>query len=191
MSGIVVIGASLGGLHALERVLHALPTGFSLPILVVQHRSEEGPALLAGLLGRHSPLPVSEAEDKSELKPGCVLVAPAGYHALVEPGHVSLSTEAEVRYSRPSIDVALQTASEAYGERAVGVVLTGANDDGAQGLAEIRRRGGVAIVQDPEDAESRSMPDAAIAAADPQWILGLEEIGARLASIAAGAETAR
>ncbi len=191
MSQIVVIGASLGGLNALERVLHGLPADFALPVLVVQHRSEEGPALLAGLLGRHSPLQVCEAEDKSPLKPGCVLVAPAGYHALVEPGHVSLSTEAEVRYSRPSIDVALETAAEAYGERAVGVVLTGANDDGAHGLAEVRRRGGVAIVQDPAEAESRSMPEAAIAAADPQWILGLEEIGPRLAAIAAGAEVRR
>ncbi|MEJ7784200.1 MAG: chemotaxis protein CheB [Solirubrobacteraceae bacterium] len=191
MSQIVVIGASLGGLNALERVLHGLPEDFALPVLVVQHRSEEGPALLAGLLGRHSPLQVCEAEDKSPLKPGCVLVAPAGYHALVEPGHVSLSTEAEVRYSRPSIDVALETAAEAYGERAVGVVLTGANDDGAHGLAEVRRRGGVAIVQDPAEAESRSMPEAAIAAADPQWILGLEEIGPRLAAIAAGAEVRR
>lgn len=194
MSQIVVIGASLGGLNALERVLHGLPEDFALPVLVVQHRSEEGPALLAGLLGRHSPLQVCEAEDKSPLiggPPAHVLVAPAGYHALVEPGHVSLSTEAEVRYSRPSIDVALETAAEAYGERAVGVVLTGANDDGAHGLAEVRRRGGVAIVQDPAEAESRSMPEAAIAAADPQWILGLEEIGPRLAAIAAGAEVRR
>ncbi|MEO6497000.1 MAG: chemotaxis protein CheB [Solirubrobacteraceae bacterium] len=191
MSQIVVIGASLGGLNAVERVLRGLPGDFALPVLVVQHRSEEGPALLAGLLGRHSPLRVCEAEDKSLLMPGWVLVAPAGYHALVEPGHVSLSTEAEVRYSRPSIDVALETAAEAYGERAVGVVLTGANDDGAHGLAEVRRRGGVAIVQDPAEAESRSMPEAAIAAADPQWILGLEEIGPRLAAIAAGAEVRR
>jgi len=191
MSQVVVIGASMGGLNALERVLHGLPADFALPVLVVQHRSEEGPALLAGLLGRHSPLPVCEAEDKSPLKPGSVLVAPAGYHTLVEPGHVSLSTEAEVRYSRPSIDVALETAAEAYGERAVGVVLTGANDDGAHGLAQVRRRGGVAIVQDPAEAESRSMPEAAIAAADPQWVLGLEEIGPRLAAIAAGVEVRR
>lgn len=191
MSQIVVIGASMGGLNAVERVLRGLPGDFALPVLVVQHRSEDGPSLLAGLLGRHSPLQVCEAEDKAQLRPGCVLVAPAGYHSLVERGHVSLSTEAEVRYSRPSIDVALETAAEAYGDRAVGVVLTGANDDGAHGLAEVRRRGGVAVVQDPAEAESRSMPEAAIAAADPQWILGLEEIGPRLAAIAAGAEVRR
>jgi two-component system chemotaxis response regulator CheB len=191
VSGIVVIGASLGGLHALERVLHGLPDDFALPILVVQHRAEDGPPLLADLLGRHSPLEVCEAEDKSPLDggpPARVLVAPAGYHALVEPGHVSLSTEAEVRFSRPSIDLALETAAEAYGSRTVGVVLTGANEDGAHGLAQVRRRGGLAIVQDPAGAERRSMPDAAIAAAAPQWVLGLEEIGPMLASLADGVE---
>jgi two-component system chemotaxis response regulator CheB len=184
MSGIVVIGASQGGLHALERVLAALPADLGLPVLVVQHRSENGPSLLAGLLGRHCRLEVCEAEDKSPLRPGCVLVAPAGYHALVEPGHVELSTEAEVRFSRPSIDVALETAAQAYGERTVGVVLTGANDDGARGLAEVRRRGGTAIVQDPAQAERRAMPDAAIAAAAPQFVLALEEIAPKLADVA-------
>lgn len=190
MSGIVVIGASTGGLHALERVLCGLPADFGLPVLAVQHRADDGSGMLAGLLRRHTLLDVCEAEDKSPLRPGCVLVAPAGYHALVEPGHVSLSTEPEVRYSRPSIDVALESAAEAYGDRTVGVVLTGANDDGAIGLAEIRRRGGLAIVQDPAEAERRSMPDAAIAAADPQWVLALEEIGPRLAAIAAGVRKA-
>ena len=185
MSGIVVIGASTGGLHALEGVLRRLPAGFGLPVLVVQHRAEDGPALLAGLLGRHTPLDVRDAEDKSALRPGCALVAPAGYHALVEPGHVSLSTEPEVRFSRPSIDVSLETAAEAYGARTVGVVLTGANDDGARGLAEVRRRGGRTIVQDPAEAESRSMPDAAIAASKPDWVLPLEEIGPKLAAVAA------
>lgn len=190
MNGIVVIGASMGGLQALERVLQNLPADFALPILVVQHRADDGSGMLGGLLRRHTPLDVCEAEDKSQLKPGCVLVAPAGYHALVEPGHVSLSTEAEVRYSRPSIDVALESAAEAYGDRTIGVVLTGANDDGAIGLAEIRRRGGIAVVQDPAEAERRAMPDAAIAAAAPQWVLPLEEIGPRLVAIAAEVRTA-
>ena len=189
MSGIVVIGASQGGLQALERILEGLPRDFGLPVLVVQHRAEDGPPLLAGLLGRHCALEVCDAEDKSALTPGEVLVAPAGYHALVEPGHVSLSTEDEVRFSRPSIDVALQSAAEAYGPRTVGVVLTGSNDDGARGLAEVRRRGGLAIVQDPSGAERRAMPDAAIAAAAPQWVLGLDEIAPRLCALAAERET--
>jgi len=184
MSGIVVIGASLGGLRALERVLGVLPGDFALPVLVVQHRAEDARSLLPELLARHTELRVGEAEDKTALRAGHVLVAPAGYHALVEPGHVELSTEAEVAFSRPSIDVALETAAQAYGPRAVGVVLTGANDDGAHGLAEVRRRGGVAIVQDPASAERASMPEAAIRAADPQWVLGLEEIGDRLVALA-------
>lgn len=178
--GVVVIGASLGGLRAVGALLAALPDDFPCPVLVVQHRAADGPALLAGLLAGVSRMEVCEAEDKAELLAGRVLVAPAGYHVLVERGHVSLSTEAEVGYSRPSIDVALETAADAYGPEAVGVVLTGANDDGAQGLAALRRRGGTAIVQDPATAERASMPAAAIAAAQPQWVLGLEQIPARL-----------
>ena len=185
MSGIVVIGASAGGLHALEAILDRLPADYPVPVLVVQHRSEEGPALLSGLLARHTKLDVCEADDKSQLKPGCVLVAPQGYHALVESGHVSLSTEAEVRFSRPSIDVAFETAAEAYGARAVGVVLTGANDDGARGLAAIRHAGGTAIVQEPSSAEHRAMPEAAEAAAHPQWVLPLEAIAERLVALEA------
>lgn len=189
MSGIVVIGASLGGLDAVERVLEGLPADFSVPILVVQHRSRDAPELLAGLLARHSPLPVREAEDKSPLiggPPARVLVAPAGYHVLVEPGHVSLSTEEEIRFSRPSIDLALETAAHAYREQAVGVVLTGANDDGARGLAVLCRLGGTAIVQEPASAERGSMPEAAIDAVTPQWVLPPERIGPRLAALAAG-----
>lgn len=183
MSGIVVIGASAGGLQALEAILDHLPADYPVPILVVQHRSDDGSKLLSGLLARHTLLDVCEADDKSPLRPGCVLVAPAGYHALVEDGHVSLSTEAEVRFSRPSIDVAFQTAAAAYGARAVGVVLTGANDDGARGLAAIRRAGGMAIVQEPASAEHAAMPAAALAAADPQWVLPLEAIGERLVAL--------
>ena len=190
MSAIVVIGASLGGLHALEQVLERLPADFGLPLLLVQHRAEDAPSLLVGLLRAHTRLDVCEAEDKAPLRPGCALVAPAGYHALVEHGHVELSTEAEVRFSRPSIDLALQSAADAYGRDAVGVVLTGANDDGSRGLAAIRRAGGVAIVQDPEAAERRAMPDAAIASSEPQWVLPLDEIGPRLVAIA-GAEAPR
>jgi len=184
MSGIVVIGASLGGLNALERVLERLPAGFAAPILVVQHRADDNRSLLPALLDTHAELDVCEAEDKAALRPGCVLVAPAGYHALVEPGHVELSTEEAVRFSRPSIDLAMETAAQAYGSETVGVVLTGANDDGSRGLAAIRRAGGCAIVQDPEGAERSSMPEAAIEAASPQWVLPLAEIGPRLAAIA-------
>jgi two-component system chemotaxis response regulator CheB len=184
MSGIVIIGASVGGLQAVEAVLEEVPAGFALPVVVVQHRADDQSHLLHRLLARHSHLDVCEAEDKAELREGCVLVAPAGYHTLIEDEHVELSTEPEVRFSRPSIDVTFESAARAFGPRAIGVVLTGANDDGARGLAEIRRHGGTAIVQDPATAMNPRMPEAAIAACDPEWVLPLGEIGAKLVDLA-------
>ena len=181
---LVIIGASWGGLHAVGEILGGLAEDFPAPVVVVQHRQPGQPDLLSGLLDRHGPLKVREAEDKSELCPGCVFVAPADYHVLIEPDHLELTTEAEVRYSRPSIDVAMETAAHAFGDRAIGVVLTGANEDGAAGLAEIRRLGGVAVAQDPETAEKGTMPAAAIAAAQPQHVCRLEEIAPLLTRLA-------
>jgi len=180
---LIIIGASWGGLHAVGEILSRLPGDFPAPILIVQHRAEDSEDLLAGLLDRRGPLTVLDADDKAELVPGCIRVAPAGYHVLVEHGHVELSTEASVHHSRPSIDVALESGAEAYGPGLVGVVLTGANDDGAHGLAEVRRRGGMAIVQDPDSAERSTMPAAAIAAADPQVVSSLEEIAPLLVEL--------
>ena len=181
---LVIIGASWGGLHAVGEILSRLPEDFPVPVLVVQHRAEDAGDVLAGLLDRRGPLSVLDADDKAPLVAGCIRVAPPGYHVMVERGHVELSTEAAVQFSRPSIDVALETAAEAYGAGLVGVVLTGANADGAKGLAEVRRRGGMAIVQDPETAERRAMPVAAIAAADPQVVGSLEEIADLLVELA-------
>jgi two-component system chemotaxis response regulator CheB len=186
MSGceLVIIGASWGGLHAVGEVLRGLPGDFPAPVIVVQHRAADTRDMLAGLLDRRGPLPVREAEDKAELAAGTILVAPPGYHVMVERGHVALSTEGEVRFSRPSIDVALETAALEYGPALVGVVLTGANDDGAHGLAEVRRHGGTAIVQDPATAERATMPAAAIASARPQAVLRLDEIAPLLVRLA-------
>ena len=181
---VVIIGASWGGLHAVGEVLAPLPADFPLPVLVVQHRSEDGEDLLANLLARRTALTVCEADDKEALSPGSVHVAPRGYHVLVERDHLELSTEAAHHHSRPSIDLAFTTAAQAYGEGAVGVVLTGANADGAAGLTEVRRRGGMAIVQDPASAERDAMPRAAIAAADPQEVRPLEEIAPLLLALA-------
>jgi two-component system chemotaxis response regulator CheB len=142
--------------------------------------------MLAGLLDRNGPLPVLEAEDKATLSPGCVRVAPPGYHVLVEQGHIALSIEAQVQFSRPSIDVTMESAAHSYGASATGVVLTGANADGSAGLREIRRRGGIAIVQDPATAARATMPEAAIVAADPQYVVPLEEIAGLLVQLAAG-----
>jgi two-component system, chemotaxis family, protein-glutamate methylesterase/glutaminase len=181
---LVIIGASWGGLHAVGEILSGLPEDFPAPVLVVQHRSEDAQDILAGLLDRRGPLSVLEADDKAELVPGCIRVAPPGYHVMVERGHVELSTEGTVHFSRPSIDVALETGAQAYGAGLVGVVITGANDDGARGLAEVRRRGGMAIVQDPDSAERSTMPAAAIAAADPQVVSTLEDIAPVLVRLA-------
>lgn len=180
--GLVVIGASWGGLTALRAVLRALPAGFPAAVVVVQHRSpREG--MLAALLADGGALDVREAEDKDELRGGAVLVGPPGYHLLIEGDTVSLNVDEPVRDSRPSIDVLFESAAVARGARAAGVVLTGANDDGAAGLAAIRRRGGIAVVQDPDGAERSEMPAAALAACPDALVLALERIGPRLASI--------
>src|SRR5690606_21562037 len=162
--------------HALERVLAQLPADFGLPVVVAQHRDADADAgLLPSLLDHHSALTVADAEDKSPLEPGRVLLGPPGYHipavAPADPAHdrgwVSLSVDDPVQFARPSIDVLFQSAAEAFGPRAIGVVLTGSNADGAEGLAAIARRGGLTVVQDPGTAERAEMPRAALAALDP------------------------
>ena len=159
---LAVIGASWGGLAALQTVVGKLPPSFRLPVLIVQHRHRDSEALLARFLQEQTQLRVCEIEDKTAVEPGRVFVAPPNYHVLVEQGHFSLSTEAPVRYSRPSIDVALASAADAYGHRAVGVVLTGSNADGSEGLRRIADAGGMAIIQDPGTAEAPTMPRAAL-----------------------------
>jgi two-component system chemotaxis response regulator CheB len=180
---IVVVGASLGGTKALTSLLSALPDRFALPLAIVLHRSADGDATLRHLLQRHSTLPVLEAEDKMPLAAGHVYLAPADYHLLVGSTEFSLSTEAPVGFARPSIDVLFESASAAHGSKALGVVLTGASADGAQGAAKIRERGGTVVVQDPETAECPVMPRAAIAADAASSILPLEAIPALLADL--------
>jgi two-component system, chemotaxis family, protein-glutamate methylesterase/glutaminase len=161
---IVVVGTSWGGLAALRTLAAALPRDFALPVAVVQHRHKDSDRLLATLLQERTALKVCEVEDKQPILPGFFFIAPADYHLLVERGHFSLSTEAPVRFSRPSIDVAFASAADAYGPHTVGVVLTGANADGAEGLARVASQGGLAIVQSPDSAESPAMPRAALEA---------------------------
>ena len=181
---IVAIGASWGGLRAIERVLEPLPADFPAAVVIAQHRRVGADGALAELLDSHCELTVCEAEDKQALGPGVVLVAPPDYHLLVEHGAVALSVDEHVNFSRPSIDVLLASAADSYGDAAVGVVLTGANADGAAGLARIATRGGAAIVQDPETAVRREMPDAALAAVPAARVLALDEIGPLLADLA-------
>jgi len=178
---LVAIGASWGGLQAVERVLGALPADFGAAVVIAQHRQADADlSRLEQLLGAHCLLDVVEAEDKQPLVPGSVIVAPADYHLLVERGSVALSVDPPLNYSRPSIDVLFTSAADAYAEHVAGVVLTGANADGADGLARIASRGGPAIVQDPATAERREMPDAALAATPGAKVMALEQIAALL-----------
>lgn len=160
-TSIVVVGASWGGLAALSRLIGDLPGDFEVPIAVVQHRSRNADNLLASLLQDVSPLRVVDVEDKEPLAGRTVYIAPANYHLLVEKGHFSLTTDPLVRFSRPSIDVTFISAADTYQRATIGVVLTGANDDGSRGLRRIVDRGGRAVVQDPATAESPVMPLAA------------------------------
>jgi two-component system chemotaxis response regulator CheB len=178
---LVVMGASWGGLVALERVLGGLPDDFGAAVAVAQHRSPDGHSEgLASLLGTHSRLPVVDAEDKQPIEPGTVYLAPSDYHLYVQEDGFALSMDEAVLYSRPSIDVLFESASEVYRDRAIGVVLTGANEDGATGLLRIRRRGGYAIVQNPVEAERSEMPRAAISIAEPDQVLAVDAIAPAL-----------
>jgi two-component system, chemotaxis family, protein-glutamate methylesterase/glutaminase len=184
---LIAVGTSWGGLSALSRFLDELPAEVEQPIVVAQHRSAEAyDGGLGFLLGGHTRRVVRDAEDKDRLERGHVYLAPPDYHLLVERGSLALSTDEAVHFARPSIDVLLESAADAYAERAIGIILTGANEDGAAGLARIKQRGGVAIVQDPETSERRRMPDAAIAAVDADAVLRLEDMGRFLYGLCCG-----
>jgi two-component system chemotaxis response regulator CheB len=175
---LIVIGASWGGLRAVGEILAALPADTDATVVVAQHRrADTVNGGLAGLLQLRATLPVADVDDKAPIERGHVYLAPPDYHLLIEQGYFSLSKEAHVHYARPSIDVLFQSAADAYRERVIGVILTGANADGAHGLAEVKRRGGVAVVQDPGTAERREMPAAALAMTAADAVLPLSEIG--------------
>jgi two-component system chemotaxis response regulator CheB len=183
---LVVVGTSWGGLSALRTLIGELPDSFQMAVTVVQHRHRDSDHLLRTLLQERSTLRVFEVEDKMPLEHGHIYVAPPNYHTLVEPGHFSLSTEAPVRFSRPSIDVTFSSAADSYTHRTVGVVLTGANADGAEGLRRISDRGGLALVQDPDGAESPVMPIAARTAVPRARVMSLEAMAQFLAALPAG-----
>ena len=180
---IVVIGTSWGGLAALVQLLGGLPGDFSLPVAVVQHRSKDSERLLPELLQDATELKVCEMDDKDPLMPGTVHLAPANYHALIDAGTISLTVEDPVRFSRPSIDVLFMSAADTYRSGTIGVVLTGANEDGSRGLQHIVKRGGRALVQDPKTAEIPIMPVAAIKAVPSAEVLALDAIAPRLIAL--------
>lgn len=173
----VVIGASAGGVTALLTLLTGLPETFRLPIVAVLHLPEDRDSLLVEIFQHRLPIAVREAADKESIAPATLYFAAPGYHLSVEMDRTfSLSCEAPVHYSRPSIDVLMASAADAYGASLAGILLTGANFDGAAGLAKIQQQGGLTVVQDPAEAEVATMPEAAIRKLHPNLILTLDGI---------------
>lgn len=161
--GAVVIGGSAGALDALGAILGALPASFSLPIAVVLHVPATMPSLLPDVIAQKCALSVREPVDKEPLAPSTVYLAAPGYHLLVEKERCfSFSVDDTVHFSRPSIDVLFESAAEAYGPQLVGIVLSGASEDGARGLAAVKDAGGTTLVQAPHTAAVRAMPEAAL-----------------------------
>ncbi len=173
----IVIGASAGGVNALLGLLGGLPKDFRVPVVTVLHLPDDRQSRLAEIFQHRSSIKVREASDKAAIESGTIYFACAGYHLLVEADRTfSLSCEDPIHFSRPSIDVLMESASDAYGDRLAGILLTGANYDGAAGLAKIRQAGGLTVVQDPAEAEVATMPEAAIRKLQPDLILRLGEI---------------
>lgn len=186
---LAVVGASWGGMHALARLLGQLDAECRLAVAIAQHRAAERTGtVLVDFLQRCCALPVGEAEDKQDIEAGVVSIAPPDYHLFVEPGHYALSLDAPVHQSRPSIDVLFESAGDAYREEVVAVILTGANDDGARGVAAVKEGGGMTLAQDPDTAERREMPEAAIATGAVDQVLTIEEIGGVLNQLGHQAE---
>ncbi|CAG8863625.1 Protein-glutamate methylesterase/protein-glutamine glutaminase 2 [Pseudomonas fluorescens] len=180
----VVIGASAGGVAALFTVLGALPPGYAIPVVCVLHLPEDRDSQLAEVMQRKLLRPVVQGRDKERIAPGTIYVAGPGYHLSVElDGRLSLSQEDPVHFSRPAIDFLFESAADAFGRELLGVLLTGANEDGARGLAYIKQSGGRTVVQDPREAQVALMPEAALALHQPDHILSLSGIGQLLATL--------
>lgn len=189
---IVVIGGSAGSLPVLQAILPPLPWDFPATVFVVLHTSEDSPGLIPEILNRSSKLPVLYAVDKAPILPSRVYIAPAGQrHMLLDRGRVLLQHGPRENRSRPAIDALFRSASYAYGNQVIGVVLSGNLDDGAAGLLAIKNRSGIALVQDPDDAIAPSMPASAIEATDVDFVLSAEQIGPKLAGLASTESTER
>lgn len=182
--GAVAIGASAGGIQALSVLLPALPAKAAVAVFIVLHLPRDRPSLLAEVFSRKCLLDVREAQDKEPVIAGTVYFAPANYHLLLDHGpQLALSVDDLVHHSRPSIDVLFESAAEVYGNRLLGIILSGANEDGAQGLAAVHDAGGLTVVQTPETAQSPQMVLSALNLRRPDHVLPLEEIAALLGAL--------
>jgi len=173
----IVIGVSSGGMNAMKFLFGALPQGFIIPIIIVQHISARSDNKWITFLNGESNIELKEADEKEKIEQGKVYIAPANYHLLIEKDETfSLTIDERVSFARPSIDVLFESAAPVYGEKLIGIILTGSNGDGSAGMKRIKEFGGLTIVQDPKTAESPYMPAASIAAITPDHILPLEGI---------------
>lgn len=177
---LIVVGTSAGGVDALKVLAGGLPESLPAAVLIVMHTSPEGPYLLPDILGRVSPLRVSKVNDGDLIEPGRLYIAPPGHHLLVKGDRINLSRGPKENRSRPAIDPLFRTAAAAYGSRVVGVILTGMLDDGTAGLSAVKERGGITVVQDPEDSLYPSMPTSAIRHVSRDFVLPISEIASRL-----------
>jgi two-component system chemotaxis response regulator CheB len=180
----VVIGASAGGIESLGQILPALPASLPVPVIVVLHLPQHGQSLLVSVFAPKCKCKVQEAVDKDTLAAGTVYFAPPGYHLLIDQGpQLALSADPEVNFSRPSIDVLFESASDIFQDRLAAIVLSGANNDGAEGVRAVQRSGGVVIVQQPDSAAARAMIEAAMAAVSPDWVLPARDIATLLGTL--------
>jgi two-component system chemotaxis response regulator CheB len=183
----IVMGASAGGVEALMALLPALSAAFRIPILIVLHLPRDRPSLLAQIFLQKCAVPVCEAADKEPVRPGTVYFAPPDYHLLIDEGPcLALSADELVNYSRPSIDVLFESAADVYGPRLLGIILTGANEDGAAGLAAVHAAGGITIVQQPDNAQVKQMVVSALNRNRGSYVLDLAGISAVLRTLDQG-----
>lgn len=174
---IIVIGCSLGGFQTLSKLLKPFPQDYPYPIVIVQHRQKHEKSALEKVIQNKTQLTVKQADEKEEIKKAMVYIAPPDYHLLMEDNfRFSLSSDSLVNFSRPSIDVLFETASEACGEKLIAIILSGANEDGARGISKIRKNKGITIAQKPDSAECSIMPEAAIKTGNIQKVLTIEQI---------------
>jgi two-component system, chemotaxis family, protein-glutamate methylesterase/glutaminase len=173
----IVIGVSSGGMNAMKIMFSLFPENFNLPVIIVQHLSSRSDSQWIKVLNERSNLHIKEADEKEKIEKGIVYIAPPNYHLLIEKNRTfSLTIDEKVNYARPSIDVLFESAAEVFKNKLIGIVLTGANNDGTIGIRKIKESGGLVIIQDPETAESPYMPASALSAVKPDYILDLDDI---------------
>lgn len=191
MERVIVIGASGDGIEAIATILRGLPASFAAPVLVAQHVGRTSAGHLPAILRRAGRLPAIHPHDGQAVVPGVVYVAPPDHHMLVSDGIIRLNRGPEVNHARPAVDVLFRSAAETYGAAVVGIVLTGHLNDGTAGLAAIKARGGIAIIQDPDEAGAPSMPRSALENVAIDHVCGIAEIAPLLVKLVADPPLAR